>query len=315
MDRAVALVTALDRQGVFVERGYKSVAGALGDLLGWERFEARRRVVAADHVCFRTGLDGTALPARLPATAAESAAGRASLRHVEVVARVLGTAAAGHDRQVEIDQQLVRPKRCVLFDVDGTLIDSLDNQRQVWGVWAARYGLDPDEVYRVALRTRPMETFAIVLQDQNPQECLSVLHELEDEDVRSGEYAAFDGAIELLRTLPLGAWALVTSNYDHRVRGRFARTGLPVPEVIIDATAVDEGKPSPVPYLLAAERLRISPTHCLVIEDTPSGVQAGLSAGMMVWSVNAPDPVDGAHHHYTTLREASNDITAFARCS
>jgi 5-methylcytosine-specific restriction protein A len=41
MDRAaVALVAALDRQGVFAERGYKSVAGALADLLGWERFEA-----------------------------------------------------------------------------------------------------------------------------------------------------------------------------------------------------------------------------------------------------------------------------------
>ncbi|GAA1241624.1 hypothetical protein GCM10009609_01460 [Pseudonocardia aurantiaca] len=44
MDRAaVALVAAVNRQGVFAERGYKSAAGALGDLLGWERFEARRR--------------------------------------------------------------------------------------------------------------------------------------------------------------------------------------------------------------------------------------------------------------------------------
>ncbi|GAA1274342.1 hypothetical protein GCM10009609_41900 [Pseudonocardia aurantiaca] len=95
MDRAaVALVAVLDRQGVFAERGYKSVAGALGDLLGWERFEARRRVVAAEQVCPRTGLDGSQLPARLPATAEVFAAGRAGLRHVEVVARVLGSPAA-----------------------------------------------------------------------------------------------------------------------------------------------------------------------------------------------------------------------------
>jgi 5-methylcytosine-specific restriction protein A len=95
MDRAaVGLVAALDRRGVFAERGYKSVAGALADLLGWERFEARRRVTAAERVCPRTGLDGSVLQARLPATAAVFAAGGAGLRHVEVVARVLGSAAA-----------------------------------------------------------------------------------------------------------------------------------------------------------------------------------------------------------------------------
>jgi sugar-phosphatase len=104
-----------------------------------------------------------------------------------------------------------------------------------------------------------------------------------DEDVRSGEYAAFDGASELLHGLPAESWALVTSNYEHRVRGRFLRTGLPVPEVIVDAAAVEEGKPSPVPYLLAADRLGAAPEDCLVIEDAPSGVQSGLCAGMTVW--------------------------------
>ncbi|WP_343984528.1 DUF222 domain-containing protein, partial [Pseudonocardia aurantiaca] len=74
LDRVVVgAVADLERRGTFAERGYKSAAGALGDLLGWERFEARRRVVAADQVCARTGLDGAALPAPLPATAAEFA--------------------------------------------------------------------------------------------------------------------------------------------------------------------------------------------------------------------------------------------------
>jgi uncharacterized protein DUF222/HNH endonuclease len=90
----VAAVTALERRGTFAERGYSSTAGALGDLLRWERFEAKRRVTAAGHVHPRIGLDGTALPPRLPATAAVFAAGQASLRHVEVVARVLGSRSA-----------------------------------------------------------------------------------------------------------------------------------------------------------------------------------------------------------------------------
>ncbi|MFC0844445.1 HAD-IA family hydrolase [Streptomyces noboritoensis] len=199
----------------------------------------------------------------------------------------------------------------VLFDVDGTLIDAVDNQRRVWRTWAERYGLDPDEVYRVALRTRPLETFASVAPDRDPRECLAALHELEDEDVRSGVYGAFAGAAELLSALPPGSWGLVTSNYEHRVRGRFARTGLPVPEVLVDAASVTEGKPSPVPYLLAAERFGALPQDCLVIEDAPSGVLSGRRAGMTVWGVNAPAPVDGVHRHFTSLKEAAPEILAF----
>ncbi|GAA1351041.1 HAD family hydrolase [Streptomyces beijiangensis] len=200
----------------------------------------------------------------------------------------------------------------VLFDVDGTLIDALDNQRRVWAAWAARHHLDPAEVYRVALRTRPSETFAAVAPALDPAQCLAEFHALEDEDVRSGMYSAFDGAAPLLRGLPAGSWALVTSNYEHRVRGRFSRTGLPLPEVIVDAAGVSEGKPSPVPYLLAAERLGAAPGNCLVVEDAPSGVEAGLRAGMTVWGVNTPLPVEGVHRHFASLREAAPSILAYA---
>jgi 5-methylcytosine-specific restriction protein A len=95
LDRlTVATVATLERRGTFAERGYKSTPAALGDLLGWERFEARTRVVAAEQVCPRVGLDGTVLPARLPATAEVFAAGATGLRHVAVIARVLASPAA-----------------------------------------------------------------------------------------------------------------------------------------------------------------------------------------------------------------------------
>ncbi|MEU0781407.1 HAD-IA family hydrolase [Streptomyces sp. NPDC006173] len=203
-------------------------------------------------------------------------------------------------------------KKCVLLDVDGTLIDAVANQRRIWATWASRYGLDATEVHRVALRTRPMETFAAVAPEQDPNECLSALHALEDEDVRSGVYAAFDGASELLTGLSSDSWALVTSNYEHRVRGRFDRTGLPLPRVLVDAAAVEEGKPSPVPYLSAAKQLGVLPENCLVIEDAPSGVESGLRAGMTVWAVNTA-AATGAHRHFGTLRAAVPGILDFAR--
>jgi 5-methylcytosine-specific restriction protein A len=95
LDRAgVAAVAGLQRRGVFAEKGYASPAAALADLLGCDRFEARRRVVAAEQIVPRTGVDGAVLPARLPDTAEAFAAGRAGLRHVEAVAQVLAAPAA-----------------------------------------------------------------------------------------------------------------------------------------------------------------------------------------------------------------------------
>ncbi len=95
LDRvSVDAVSVLQRRGTFAERGYRSATAAVRDLLGCDSHEARRRVAAAEQVCPRAGLDGTALPARLPATAEVFSAGHTSLRHVEVVSKVLGSAAA-----------------------------------------------------------------------------------------------------------------------------------------------------------------------------------------------------------------------------
>jgi hypothetical protein len=91
----VSTVAVLQRRGAFTERGYKKPAAALSDLLGWEWFEARRRVIAAEQACERVGVDGTVVPARLPATGKAFAAGQAGLRHVEVIAALLATPAAG----------------------------------------------------------------------------------------------------------------------------------------------------------------------------------------------------------------------------
>jgi hypothetical protein len=92
---AVSTVATLQRRGTFAARGYTKPAGALSDLAGWDGFEAHRRVVAAEQACERISLDGTVLAARLPVTGKAFAAGRASLRHVEVIAGLLGSEAAG----------------------------------------------------------------------------------------------------------------------------------------------------------------------------------------------------------------------------
>jgi mannitol-1-/sugar-/sorbitol-6-phosphatase len=203
-------------------------------------------------------------------------------------------------------------RTAVLFDVDGTLVDAVDNQRGIWAVWAEAYGLDPQPVYDLALRTRPAETVAALLPESEHGSALEQFHRLEDEDVLTGRYTAFDGAGDLLRALEGQEWALVTSNHRHRVEGRFHRLSLPLPSIIVDAAATERGKPHPEPYLAAAAALGIEPAACLVVEDSPSGVDAGLRAGMTVWSVNGAERVPGSQRHFTSLSEAATDVVAWA---
>ncbi|MEV5071692.1 HAD-IA family hydrolase [Microbacterium sp. LMI12-1-1.1] len=199
----------------------------------------------------------------------------------------------------------------VLFDVDGTLVDAVDNQRLIWAQWADRFGLDREQVYALALRTRPAETVARFLPHRDRAAALEEFQRLEDDDVLKGDYRAFAGAERLLRELEIGRWALVTSNLRRRVEGRFRRLQLPIPPVIVDAESTTRGKPDPEPYLAAAAELRVSPARCLVIEDSLSGVTAGLTAGMTVWSVNSRIPPSGAHQHFPELADAAARILRF----
>lgn len=202
-------------------------------------------------------------------------------------------------------------RTAVLFDVDGTLVDAVENQRRIWARWADLFGLDGAQVYAFALRSRPAETVARFLPHQERAEALEQFQRLEDDDVREGEYRAFAGAGRLLRELDAGTWALVTANLRRRVEGRFRRLELPIPPVIVDAESTTRGKPDPEPYLAAAAALQVDPARCLVIEDSHSGVSAGVAAGMTVWSVNSPLPPRGAHRHFPALADATADIVRF----
>jgi hypothetical protein len=101
-----------------------------------ERAEARRRVIAAEQVGERVGLDGQVLPPRLPATAAAFCAGGAGLRHVEVIAAVLASDAAGRltpevwaAAEAELAGKAALYTPAQLRDYGRALLDRLDQVR------------------------------------------------------------------------------------------------------------------------------------------------------------------------------------------
>src|SRR6185437_7152349 len=93
------------------------------------------------------------------------------------------------------------------------------------------------------------------------------------------------GVRVLLESLPAHRWAIVTSATRRLLLGRLKAAGLPVPDRIISGDQVKHGKPDPEPYRRGAELLGVKPQDCLVFEDAPSGVRAGVAAGCKVLGV------------------------------
>jgi sugar-phosphatase len=168
----------------------------------------------------------------------------------------------------------------VLFDMDGTLVDSRQIVERMWLRWAREHGLTPEAVLAEAHGRRTLETMQRVAPDIATQEEADRLDALEA--LEEGGETAIAGAAELLRVLPTDRWAVVTSAIRRIAAARLAGAGLPLPRVLVGAEDVPAGKPAPDGYLKAARALGVEPARCVVIEDTPAGVQAGRAAGAIV---------------------------------
>ena len=179
-----------------------------------------------------------------------------------------------------------------LFDLDGTLVDSLPAVERAWSNWAQSRDLDPEEVLGFIHGKQEITSLRHFMpgeSEESIQQQFKLLEKAEAEDTVG--ISALPGAAELLHCLnELSVpWAIVTSGSVPVAHARHAAGELARPEVFITAELVARGKPNPDPYLLGAEKLGLKPEECVVVEDAPAGVLSGLAAGCKVIAVNAPD--------------------------
>ncbi|GAA2273744.1 HAD family hydrolase [Actinomadura luteofluorescens] len=185
----------------------------------------------------------------------------------------------------------------VLFDVDGTLVDSTPLVERAGREWAAEYGIDPDAFMSGAHGRRTSDRVAEFLPAGRVREATARLDALEA--VSTDGIIALPGALDLLADMSGLPHAFVTSMDRAQFKARSEAAGIPSPPILVTAEDVAEGKPDPSGYLQAAGRLGVDPSACVVVEDAPAGIAAGRAAGATVLALVTSHPEESlaeAHH-------------------
>jgi len=167
----------------------------------------------------------------------------------------------------------------LLLDCDGVLVDSHNAAAVAWNQWAQRWAPGFDFHRDIEHGRRIRDVVAELVS--TPGDVAAATAELIQLEVdHAADVVPIPGARELLASIPAGCWAVVTSGGRAIATARMASAGLAPAQVLVTGEDVEHGKPSPDPYLLAAQRLGVPPERCAVFEDAPAGIAAARAAGV-----------------------------------
>jgi mannitol-1-/sugar-/sorbitol-6-phosphatase len=186
--------------------------------------------------------------------------------------------------------------KAILFDMDGTIVDSTQVVERSWGWWAARHNLPLKEVLSFSHGRPTIATLEHFLPGQDHSEELEELSHFEETQIEG--ILAVPGAKDVLHSLQTlnHPWAVVTSAWRKLAETRIVAAGLPLPTVIVPFDEIQNGKPDPEGFLRAAAELGVAPKECIVFEDTRPGIDAGLRAGMQVVGLLTTCSSQQLHH-------------------
>jgi sugar-phosphatase len=157
-----------------------------------------------------------------------------------------------------------------------------------WRIWARERGIDEQKAVAIAHGVRAIEVIRTIAPHLDAEAEVSKLESLEAAD--HDGVAVMPGAADLVHSIPAGRWGVVTSGRRHLATARLQFAGIPIPQVMVTAQDVTNGKPHPEPYLKGAELLGVSPAECLVIEDAPAGIRSAHAGGMKVIALASTFP-------------------------
>jgi beta-phosphoglucomutase len=176
----------------------------------------------------------------------------------------------------------------VIFDMDGVLVDSYHAHFASWRVVAEEVGRPLSEADFASQfgRTNPESIAGYWGEGTFDAERIAALDDLKETAFRriiAADFPAMPGAVELIGALDDAGFSIglgssgPPENVDLVLDRLDAR---PLFGAVVTGTDVTRGKPDPQVFLLAAERLDVPPSRCVVIEDAPAGLRAAEAAEM-----------------------------------
>ncbi|TJZ67768.1 HAD family hydrolase [Chitiniphilus eburneus] len=183
----------------------------------------------------------------------------------------------------------------VLFDMDGTLIDSTPCVERIWRRWAADVGIDAEELIAHMHGVRGQDTIKRFAPHVDLDREFNRLLEWELADLEGT--TAIVGIEQRVAELRGARYGIVTSAMRQLAQVKLNYCGLVPPAAMVCSEDVEHGKPFPDPFLLGARQLLADPERCLAFEDAPSGIRAAKTAGMTVVALTTS-------HHPDELAEA-----------
>ncbi|MFL6025355.1 MAG: HAD family hydrolase [Friedmanniella sp.] len=191
-----------------------------------------------------------------------------------------------------LDRLVDKVFEAVLFDMDGTLIDSTPAVIRAWTTWMREFGLSQEQLGRHHGMPSAQVVRTLLAEDQH-QEAIRRIDELELADVH--DIVVLPGAAEALDALRSAKSAIATSCTVPLAQARIRAAELVPPSVLVTVDDVRRGKPAPDPFLEAARRLGADPRRCLVVEDAPKGLEAAHAAGCFTLAVVTTTPAEELH--------------------
>ena len=189
-------------------------------------------------------------------------------------------------------KKLMENKKAVLFDLDGTLVDSMWVWHSIDVDYLGSINMEiPDDLQRSIEGMSFTETAAYFKERFGLAEDVEAIKENWNRMAflrYTTEVMLKAGAREFLARLHADGVKLgiASSNSETLIKGVLeARGALAYFEAITTSCEAGAGKPAPDIYLLAAKKLGVSPKDCLVFEDIPMGIIAGKRAGMTTCAV------------------------------
>ncbi|MFJ4282909.1 HAD family hydrolase [Streptomyces massasporeus] len=203
----------------------------------------------------------------------------------------------------------------VIFDNDGVLVDSEPISNRLLAAYLTELGhpTSYEESIRDYMGSAMHRIHELVLERTGRR-----LPEDFDDVFHTRVFTAFEqelvtvaGAREVLEKLAADGvpYCVASSGSHERIRVGHRTTGLDRwfdEERIFSSQDVGRGKPAPDLFLYAAERMGVAPERCVVVEDSPLGVQAAVAAGMDVYGFTAMTPADklrGATQLFSDMAE------------